>query len=71
MFYATRQDRIYWKSLHGQRGKIRYALSDVRDKIYISTKTKTTSVDDFWENLNTSLDMLKTDYIDIFLDIEI
>lgn len=46
--------------------KIGYALSDVRDKIYISTKTKATSVDDFWEDLNTSLGMLKTDYIDIF-----
>lgn len=51
--------------------KIGYALSDVLDKIYILTKTKITSVDNFWENLNTSLDMLKTDYIDIFLDIEI
>ncbi|MDF2615582.1 MAG: aldo/keto reductase [Sedimentibacter sp.] len=45
--------------------KIGNALSDVRDKIYISTKTKAAGVDEFWENLNKSLNMLKTDYIDI------
>ncbi len=46
--------------------KIGYALSDVRDKIYIASKTMATNVKDFWEQLNTSLEMLKTEYIDIF-----
>jgi predicted aldo/keto reductase-like oxidoreductase len=46
--------------------KIGYALSDVRDKIYIATKTMSTSVEEFWEQLNTSLRLLKTDYIDIY-----
>lgn len=46
--------------------KIGFALSDVRDKIYIASKTMTTKVDEFWEQLNTSLSLLKTDYIDIY-----
>lgn len=46
--------------------KIGYALSDVRDKIYIASKTMSTDVNAFWQQLNTSLEMLKTDYLDIF-----
>ena len=46
--------------------KIGKALSDVRDKIIISTKTMRTEVEGFWRELNTSLSLLKTDYIDIY-----
>ncbi len=46
--------------------KIGLALSDVRKKIIISTKTGATDVKTFWEHLNTSLSLLKTDYIDIY-----
>ena len=46
--------------------KISYALSDVRDKIYIATKTAAQNADDFWKDLNTSLNNMKTDYIDIY-----
>ncbi len=46
--------------------KMGYALADVRDKIIISTKTGATTVEGFWKDLNTSLEMLKTDYIDIY-----
>lgn len=46
--------------------KIGLALSDVRDKIIISTKTLATNVEDFWKDLHTSLTLLKTDYIDIY-----
>lgn len=46
--------------------KIGYALSDVRDNIYIASKTMTTKVEEFWQQLNTSLDMLKTDHLDIY-----
>ena len=46
--------------------KIGYALSDVRDKIYIATKTAAQNADDFWKDLNTSLNNMKTDYIDIY-----
>ena len=46
--------------------KIGEALSEVRQKIYISTKTMATTVTDFWKDLETSLSLLKTDYIDIY-----
>ena len=46
--------------------KIGLALSDARENIYISTKTMATTVQAFWEDLETSLKMLKTDYIDIY-----
>lgn len=46
--------------------KIGLALSDVRDKIYIATKTPSTTVEGFWKDLETSLSLLKTDYIDVF-----
>lgn len=46
--------------------KIGLALSDVREDIYISTKTMATTVEQFWQDLETSLKLLKTDYIDIY-----
>jgi predicted aldo/keto reductase-like oxidoreductase len=46
--------------------KIGYALSHVREKIYIASKTMTDNVKVFWEQLNTSLSLLKTDYLDIY-----
>lgn len=46
--------------------KIGEALSDVRENIYIATKTMATTVEGFWKDLETSLKTLKTDYIDIY-----
>jgi aryl-alcohol dehydrogenase-like predicted oxidoreductase len=46
--------------------KIGRALGDVREKIIISSKTMATTVDGFWADLNTSLSLLGTDYIDIY-----
>lgn len=46
--------------------KIGAALSDVRDKIYIATKTMATTEEQFWEDLETSLTNLKTDYVDLY-----
>ena len=46
--------------------KIGYALSDVRDKIIIATKTAMTSLDVIKENLENSLRRMKTDYIDLY-----
>lgn len=46
--------------------KIGYALHDVRDKIYIATKTGAQNADAFYEDLKTSLSLLKTDYIDLY-----
>jgi len=46
--------------------KIGMALGDVRSEIFIATKTGAVEVKLFWEHLSTSLDMLGTEYIDIY-----
>lgn len=46
--------------------KIGYALSDIRDKIYIATKTAAQNYEMFWKDIKKSLSLLKTDYIDIY-----
>jgi len=46
--------------------KIGYALSDVRDNICLASKTMTNKVEEFWKQLNTSLNLLKTDHLDIY-----
>ena len=46
--------------------KIGAALSDVRDKIILSTKTMCQSTAQFNEELDTSLRSMKTDYIDVY-----
>ena len=46
--------------------KIGLALADVRKNIIISTKTMSTTVEGFWKDLHTSLELMKTDYIDIY-----
>ncbi len=46
--------------------KIGLALSSFRKDVTIATKTTATTVDAFWSDLKTSLEFLKTDYIDIY-----
>ncbi|MBR3733986.1 MAG: aldo/keto reductase, partial [Bacteroidaceae bacterium] len=46
--------------------KIGAAFGDRRDKVIISTKTGATKVEDFWEQLETSLRLMKTDYVDLY-----
>lgn len=46
--------------------KIGIALSNVRNNIYLATKTMATTVESFWQDLETSLELLKTEYIDIY-----
>ena len=46
--------------------KIGEALADVREHIFIATKTMATTVEKFWKDLETSLANLKTDYVDIY-----
>ncbi|MBQ4592025.1 MAG: aldo/keto reductase [Clostridia bacterium] len=46
--------------------KLGKALHDVRERIIISTKTMSNTVEGFWEQLHTSLRLLQTDYIDIY-----
>ena len=42
--------------------KIGYAMSDIRNHIYITTKTAAQNAEEFWKDLETSLRLLKTDY---------
>jgi len=46
--------------------KIGLALSDIRDKIYIATKTLAQTGEDLNKELETSLRLMKTDYIDVY-----
>jgi predicted aldo/keto reductase-like oxidoreductase len=46
--------------------KLGLAFGHMRDKIVIATKTTAKDVKSFWSDLEMSLKMLKTDYIDIY-----
>lgn len=46
--------------------KLGEAFCKDRKDIYIATKTAAKNSDDFWRDLETSLKMLKTDYIDVY-----
>ena len=46
--------------------KMGLALSSVRDKIVIATKTPASNAEGFWKDLDASLHNLKTDHIDIY-----
>ena len=46
--------------------KLGKAFEKIRDKIYISTKTDADTPEAFWSDLEKSLSLLKTDYIDIY-----
>ena len=46
--------------------KVGVAFEGMRDRIVLATKTQAKTADKFWEDLETSLQLLKTDYIDIY-----
>ena len=46
--------------------KMGEAFGHMRNKIYISTKTAATTPDEFWRQLETSLHLLRTDYLDLY-----
>ncbi len=46
--------------------KVGAAFQGMRDKVFISTKTMASTPEQFREQLDTSLSLLKTDYIDIY-----
>ena len=46
--------------------KLGLAFEGRRDRLYLATKTPAKTAEDFWKDLDTSLRLLKTDYIDIF-----
>ena len=53
------------RSYSDSEEKIGLALADIRENIYIATKTPSLTVEGFWNDLETSLRLMKTDYIDI------
>ena len=46
--------------------KVGIALEGIRDKVIVATKTMSTTVEGFWEDLEISLDNLKKDHVDIY-----
>lgn len=46
--------------------KLGAAFDGMRDKVFISSKTMAKTTDKFWEDLDTTLRNLRTDYIDIY-----
>lgn len=54
--------RWYTDSEH----KVGMAFTGMRDKLYIATKTGASNAEDFWKDLETSLNNLQTDYIDVY-----
>ena len=41
-------------------------FEDKRENIYLASKTAAETVEDFWNDLETSLEQLKTDYLDLY-----
>lgn len=54
--------RWYTDSEH----KVGFAFEGMREKVFIATKTGAQNEEGFWNDLETSLTNLKTDYIDIY-----
>ena len=46
--------------------KIGNALGDVREDIYLASKSGAETVEEFWSDLETSLKSMKTDYLDLY-----
>lgn len=46
--------------------KLGNAFEGMRGKVYIATKTMAKTPEEFWSQLETSLKLLKTDYIDLY-----
>jgi predicted aldo/keto reductase-like oxidoreductase len=59
-FYDT--SRVYSDS----EEKLGRAFEGMRENIFIATKTRASTPEEFWKSLETSLSTLKTDYIDIY-----
>ena len=46
--------------------KVGYAFKGKREKLFIATKTAAKTAEAFWTDLEKSLEMLQTDYIDVY-----
>lgn len=54
------------RSYSDSEEKVGYAFDGMRDRVVIATKTHAQDAKTFWEHLETSLRLLKTDYIDVY-----
>ena len=54
--------RFYTDSEH----KLGLAFSGMRDQVYIASKTMCKTTDEFWRQLETTLQELNTDYLDLY-----
>ena len=57
--------RAYTDSEH----KLGLAFEGMREKIFIASKTGSTTPEGFWKDLETTLGNLKTDYLDLYLSL--
>ena len=46
--------------------KLGEAFDGMREKVYLATKTAAANAKEFWEQLETSLRNLRTDYVDLY-----
>ena len=46
--------------------KLGVALKGIREQVFVATKTPSKTAEGFWKDLETSLHLLQTDYIDIY-----
>ena len=46
--------------------KIGAAFQDMRSKVFLASKTGATTIEDFWNDLHTTLRNLRTDYLDLY-----
>lgn len=54
------------RSYTDSEAKLGVALQGIREQVFIATKTPSVTVAGFWNDLETSLSLLQTDYIDIY-----
>lgn len=54
------------RSYSDSEEKLGEALKGIRDQVYIATKTPAQTGEDLWKDLETSLEKLQTDHIDIY-----
>lgn len=54
------------RSYSDSEEKLGAAFDGMREKLYIATKTPAQTAEDFWKDLETSLEKLRTDYVDLY-----
>lgn len=52
--------------IQDSEAKLGVALKGIREQVFIATKTPSVTAAGFWNDLETSLRLLQTDYIDIY-----